>query len=87
MPNFNELNVTNSTIIDWEGKEYKTIQDAYVDDYDNFGNLLYKAHAVDENNKEYLIIWHQKEGFEYENSDLSEACDWDNPESVEKLGE
>lgn len=87
MKSFNELNVFNSTIIDWEGKELRTIQDPYSDYDDQLDTRIYIGHALDSEGNEYKVVWEQLESFEYENADESEACDWENPKSVEKLGE
>ncbi|MET3505554.1 hypothetical protein [Halalkalibacter oceani] len=78
MKKFEELNSGNSTIVEFEGKEYRTLQDAYVSD----DGSEYKAHAVDENDKEYMIYW---ETINFDTSDESEACDWDNPIRVENI--
>lgn len=87
LKSFNELNITNSTIIDWKGKELRTIQDPYSDFDDQLETRIYIGHALDSEGNEYKVVWEQLESFEYENADESEACDWENPKSVEKLGE
>lgn len=75
MGKFNELNATNSTIIEWEGKTLKTTQNPYVNDEGN----QYLAHAIDENENEYIIAW---EVINNETTDESEACDWERPVGV-----
>ena len=81
MTNFKDLNVTNSTIIELEGKEYRTTQEPFVNDE----GTEYKAHAVDEANNEFMIVWDINHS-DFENlEDESEACDWDNPVRVIKL--
>ncbi|MFU1797664.1 hypothetical protein ACM1RC_27620 [Paenibacillus azoreducens] len=75
MSKFNGLNATNSTIIQWEGKELRTTQDPYISD----DGSQYIAHAVDDRDDEYIITW---EVINYETMDESEACDWDNPVGV-----
>lgn len=75
MSKFNELNATNSTIITWEGRTLKTTQNPYVsDDGDQ-----YLAHAIDENENEFIVTW---EVIDHETTDESEACDWNNPIGV-----
>lgn len=73
---FEDLNVTNSTIVEWEGKELRTTQDPYV----SGDGETYTAHALDAANNEYRITWAV---IDSETTDESEACDWDNPYSVE----
>lgn len=78
MTTFNELNESNSTIIVFEGKELRTTQNPYVGDNGD----TYKAHAVDQNDAEYEIIWDVSDPF---TEDESDACDWDSPASVKAL--
>lgn len=73
MKNFNELNSFNSTIIKWEGKVLKTTQDPYPH------NDVYTAIAIDENDNGYIVEW---EVIDWDITDESEICDWDNPVSV-----
>ncbi|MGG3987467.1 hypothetical protein [Bacillus smithii] len=78
MKTFDELNVTNSTIFEWEGKELRTVQDPYVSDDGD----TYTAVAIDENNNEYQVYW---EVINSDTTDESETCDWDKPIEVVKL--
>ncbi|MED5094512.1 hypothetical protein [Bacillus safensis] len=75
---FENLNDTNSTIVTFEGREYRTTQNPFV----NKDGTHYLAKALDQSNNEYLIKWkitHE----DYENlEDESEACDWENPVKV-----
>lgn len=85
MKKFEELNVRNSTIIKWEGKELRTTQDPYCDNYYCMvdGTIAsFFAHAVDADNNEYKIRW---EIINHETTDQSETCDWENPVDVDKL--
>lgn len=75
---FEDLDEMNSTIIEWEGMELRTTQDPYV----AADGDTYKASAVDEENNEYNVIW---EITDYETSDESDACNWDEPIKVIKL--
>ena len=76
---FETLNETNSTIVTVDGTELRTTQEPYLNG-DN-----YTANAVDQDDNEYKIIWEINHP-DFENlEDESEACDWDNPVSVEKL--
>jgi hypothetical protein len=76
MTKFSSLNVTNSTIIERDGKELRTTQDPYID------RGMYKAIAVDEDDKEYEVKW---EITNHETTDESETCDWDHPAKVTAL--
>lgn len=75
MIKFEELNRTNSTIIEVEGREYRTTQDPYIND----DGSQYQAHAVDVDNNEYIIVW---EVTNAETEDESEACNWDEPLAI-----
>ena len=79
MSKFNELNSRNSTILEWEGVELRTIQNPYLNDD------TYKATAIDHNDDEYEIVWEINHPDFDSLEDESEACDWDSPSSVEKL--
>ena len=78
MKKFNELNVTNSATVAWQGKELRTVQDTFVSDNGN----EYKAHAIDVAGNQYMIVW---EVINSETTDESEACDWSNPVRVISL--
>ncbi|MFI2856848.1 hypothetical protein ACH6EH_06880 [Paenibacillus sp. JSM ZJ436] len=75
MKTFNELNKTNSTVVEVEGKTLKTLQDPHVSD----DGQMYIAEAVDVENNTYLVTW---EVINSETTDESEACNWDNPVGV-----
>ena len=76
---FNKLNEHNSTIIEFEGTELRTIDNPYLDDD------VYKAIAVDQYDNKYQITWEIIHPDFDELTDESEACDWDKPVEVEKL--
>jgi predicted DNA-binding protein len=76
---FNKLNETNSTIIEFDGTELRTVDNPYLD------GDVYKAIAVDQYDNKYQITWEIIHPDFNELTDESEACDWDNPVSVEKL--
>lgn len=78
MKKFQELNAFNSTIVEVDGKEYRTTQDPYVSDDGN----TYKAHALDAKGNEYLITW---EVINAETTDESEACDWEEPIDIKSI--
>lgn len=81
MSKFAELNNRNSTIITVEGIEYRTTQHPYLAD----NGEQYVAQAVDMHDNEYTITWDINHP-DFENlEDESEACDWDNPVSVDVL--
>ena len=77
MKTFDELNATNSTIVNFKNIELRTTQDPYLD------NNAYRAHAVDAFSNEYIVTW---EIINHDTTDESEACDWDNPVLVRPLG-
>jgi predicted DNA-binding protein len=76
---FNKLNETNSTIIEFDGTELRTTQNPYLN------GDTYTANAVDQYDNRYKIVWEINHPKFEELEDESEACDWDNPASVEKL--
>ena len=76
---YSKLNDYNSTIIEFDGTELRTVDNPYLD-----GNV-YKAIAVDQYDNQYQITWKINHP-DFENlEDESEACDWDKPVEVEKL--
>ncbi|MGN7402717.1 hypothetical protein ACTHO0_22950 [Cytobacillus praedii] len=79
MVKFEELNETNSTILEVEGIEIKTTQDPYLSDCGKF----YKAHAINIFGGEYELKW---KVINFETTDESEACDWDNPVEIVLVG-
>lgn len=66
----------------FEGKEYKLIQEAYIDG--THDKPFYRANAVDDRGKLYEIRWSVKDNWE-EIEDESEMCEWDSPTSVTEL--
>lgn len=78
---FNNLDQTNSTIVISGGKELRTTQDPYVID----NGETYRAMAIDQENNPYMIEWEVNHP-DFENlEDESEACDWNNPITVNKI--
>lgn len=75
MKKFDELNHSNATVIEWDGKTLKTTQDPYISD----DGEVYTAHAVDAEDNEYILAW---EVIDPEITDESSICDWDNPVGV-----
>ncbi|MFE5473852.1 hypothetical protein [Bacillus safensis] len=75
---FENLHETNSTIIKFEGREYRTIQNPFI----NKDRTHYLAKALDQANNDCLIKWKINHN-DYENmEDYSEVCDWENPVKV-----
>lgn len=70
-----ELNERTSTIVEHNDLELKTTQDPVVSD----DGKTYTAPALDPFGGEYLITWKVNN---FETTDESEACDWDNPIEV-----
>lgn len=73
----------NYGTVEFEGKQYTLTQQPYID-----GKMddrpYYKAIAVDKNGNEHEVVWDVVDNWE-EIEDESESCDWDEPESVEKI--
>lgn len=69
-----------------EMKDLKITQEAYLNGYNEIQEANeYKGIAVDQAGNEYEITWLELEDFDPECGDESQACDWDNPYSIEKL--
>ncbi|WP_147802464.1 hypothetical protein [Alkalicoccus halolimnae] len=75
---FDELNSTNSTIVNVEGVEYRTIQKPKV----SSSGDTYKADALDQEDNKYEIEWAVVNP---EAVDESEVCEWNEPIAVNKL--
>ena len=75
---YSKLSIGNSTIVKFEGKEYRSIQDPYIND----DGTAYKAHAVDQHDNEYMIEWEVVYP-DHENGD--DGCLWESPVKVEKI--
>jgi hypothetical protein len=75
MKTFNELNATNSTIFEVEGVEFRTTQDPYPNDSGN----QYIAQAIDADGNTYQVRW---DVLNFDTTDESEVCNWNNPSSV-----
>ncbi len=56
-------------------------QDAYPIN-DRFGGVVYEAHAVDQDGKEYMVRWDLLPDFNPEEDPEDLSCDWDNPSEV-----
>lgn len=61
------------------------VQDAYLTG-DIDGNAWYQAVATDKDNNEYMVVWDILPDVDINYiEDESEACDWDNPASIEEI--
>ena len=69
-------------IIEFEGKKYKLLDDPQVDNYETEGSIGYYAIATDDNGHRYRVTWHTLADWDGDRDD-DNACDWDNPDSVE----
>lgn len=69
--------------VEFEGKEYTLKQQAYIDGKAD-ERPYYRAMAVDQEGNEHEVTWDVVDNWE-EIEDESESCDWDEPESVEKI--
>lgn len=87
--NFNEMKEKNGAVT-FEGKEYALTEQAEA------WNEDYHAGAIDERGVEYLITWEVTAEYEEKLEELIEengnywldeadACDWENPITVEKV--
>lgn len=72
--------------INYMGRSYELVQDAYIIKHDSIDKEMYMAHVIDEFDNDFIMMWNTSE---YWNSlepedreDESIACDWDNPVSV-----
>jgi len=86
---FGTLNEYNSTIIEVDAEELygkygkgkaeiRTLKDPIISD----DGKTYTAPAIDVFENKYLIIWEVKD---FDTTDESEACDWNNPIKIEPL--
>ena len=80
--------------VTFEGKKYVLIEDAEMYTYQKgFWDMTeYSARAIDKEGNLYSVTWEITEEFEKELEeqelqyiDEQDACDWENPISVEKL--
>ena len=71
--------------ITFNGQVFTLTQEAYADNFGTDGGVRYYAGAVDTDGNEHQVTWGLKISIEdYKNlEDESNACDWDNPISVE----
>lgn len=83
MNRYEKLNVLNSTLFDWEGKELRTTENPQIDGEEG-ERPVYRATALDADQNEYEVTWDVYDEWE-EITDESSICDWDNPVSVTKL--
>lgn len=61
------------------------VQDPYITS-DIDGYVWYQAVATDKDGNEYMVVWDILPGFNIDDiEDESEACDWDNPASIEEI--
>lgn len=80
--------------ITFDGKKYALIEDAemYTYERNNWEIVEYSARAIDRAGDVYYVKWEITDEFEKELEeqelqyvDEQDACDWDNPISVEKI--
>lgn len=76
------LNDFLRTIVYFENHAYTLTQDAYIDGIAG-ERPHYKAHGVDEEGNEVLVIWNVYDNWA-DIEDEGDMCDWSNPASVEK---
>jgi hypothetical protein len=71
--------------VEYEGKVFLLMQDAYCDSDFSQGTQLtaWKAHAIDREGNDFLVMWYPVEGYE-RFEDESDCCDWRKPYIVEE---
>ncbi|AWP25246.1 MULTISPECIES: hypothetical protein [Paenibacillus] len=77
MRRFNEINVHNSTVIEWEGKLLITTQDPYPTDE----GKMYTALAIDEDGNKYILVWDNIDPLAVEKS----KNHWDQPSGITRI--
>lgn len=70
------------TTIEYNGIKLILDQDAYISG--SHEEPYFEAQAHDEQGNKYMVTWYPKDWDESE-IDASDACDWDNPDEVNKL--
>lgn len=71
----------NYGMVEIEGKEIELVGDA-----DWYTNDNFSAVGIDDENNFYLITWEpRQEWLDSGDNDASSACDWDNPDKIEKI--
>jgi hypothetical protein len=85
--NYKEMEIRNGAVTTDNGiKVYLTQQAEITGTIDD---TYYTAYGVDKNGNEYVVEWNTTE--EWDNlpdeaqEDQSNACDWDNPRSIERV--
>jgi len=73
----------NYGTVEFEGKEYTLTQQPYIDGKTD-DRPHYRAMAVDKEGNDHEVTWNVVDYWEII-EDESESCDWDEPESVEKI--
>lgn len=67
----------------YKGAEYRLHTDDGSESIYVIRDNWYEATATDDNGNEYLVVWILREDFDVnENSDESDACNWDEPEEI-----
>ena len=81
-----ETAATQNGTATFDGVVYALCQQAYIDNYGTDGGVRYYATAIDADGNKYKVTW---ETIEYDDGhvsdDESDACDWDNPISVDLI--
>lgn len=50
-----------------------------IEQPDGWRGVYFKAQATDDNGNEYTVYWVPVEGFDPQDQDYGDACDWDAP--------
>jgi len=91
---FDTEELKNNGDVEYKGKKLYLLQQAYIDNYGTDGEVIYKTTAIDEDGKDYTVIWtpYNNDGEYYYDDegnyrgnveDESNACDWDNYDVTE----
>ena len=66
--------------LNFEGKEYTLIDEAYIENYKDGSAVFQRAKAIEDGEEvDYLVRWDYIEA-----DDIEDCADWDNPVSVEE---
>ncbi len=84
MENYEAMN-TEFGEVQLKGLQVALSEQASATNYGTEGGVRYQAYAVDRADNDYQVIWDTVEDWSIWSEDESNACDWDNPISIERL--
>lgn len=74
---------TDINMYTFDGKRYKALEDPYIDNYGTDGEVVYKAHVVDVDGNEYIMMWETTEEFD-ESGELAALESYDDLSESQK---